>query len=125
MYPHLALVADHDRFYVSFSSVPPGQSRWLIEEIAFTSEDEARAWSAEEVRSSAQVSGSAWDFRAELWLIPAGVRLDKSDETERVQPLAHATWDHLAKIVVWTDGVPDDWNDDWDDDDTDEPETVR
>jgi len=124
MYPPLAVVANHDRFYVNFSSIPPGQSRWQIEEIDFTSEDAARAWAAVEVSSSAQVSGSAWDFRAELWLIPAGVRLDKADETERVQALAHTTWDHLAKVVVWTDGVPDDWEDD-DNDDADEPETVR
>ncbi|WP_278262852.1 hypothetical protein [Nocardia sp. AG03] len=41
-----------------------------------------------------------------------------------MQALAHTTWDHLAKVVVWTDGVPDDWEDD-DNDDADEPETVR
>ncbi|MGW5453048.1 hypothetical protein [Nocardia sp. NPDC003979] len=123
MHPPIAAIANHDRFYVNLSSVPPGQNRWLMEETDFTSEDEARAWAAEEVSSSAQISGSAWDFRAELWRIPAGARLDKKDETEqRAQALAHATWDHLAKAVVWTDGVPDDW---YNDDDADEPETGR
>ncbi|MEV6360335.1 hypothetical protein [Nocardia asteroides] len=115
----LAMVANHDRFYVSFSYVPPASSRELLDELGFTSEDNARDWAAEEVTSSAQECGSAWDFRAELWLIPAGVRLDMNDEKERVRGLAHATWDHRAKAVVWTDGVPDDWDND---DEADEPE---
>ncbi|WP_446225020.1 hypothetical protein ACTWPB_07875 [Nocardia sp. IBHARD005] len=116
----LAMVADHDRFYVSFSYVPPASSRQLLDELDFISEGDARDWAAEEVSSSAQESGSAWDFRAELWLIPAGVCLDKNDAKERVQALAHATWDHRAKAVVWTDGIPNDWDND---DETDEPET--
>ncbi|AXK90008.1 hypothetical protein SAMN05421776_11381 [Nocardia farcinica] len=122
MSPLAAVVADHDRFYVVFSDVPPASERRSLDEKEFVTEADARAWAAEEVSSSAQRSGSAWDFRGDLWHIPAGVRVEDDASLENVQALANVTWDHNAKAVVWADGVPDDWNPD---DEDDEPADGR
>lgn len=112
MSPLAAVVADHDRFYVVFSDVPPASERRCLDEKEFITEADARAWAAEEVSAAAQHSGSAWDFRGDLWRIPAGVRVEDESSLENVQALANVTWDHIAKAVVWVDGVPDDWNPD-------------
>jgi hypothetical protein len=43
MSPLAAVVADHDRFYVAFSDVPPASERRSLDEKEFTSEADARA----------------------------------------------------------------------------------
>ncbi|MGV9679211.1 hypothetical protein ACWDSJ_28350 [Nocardia sp. NPDC003482] len=103
---------DQHRYCVVVSYLRRTCERETLEEQEFSSEDEARTRAADVVSELVQQFGSGWDFRGDLWRIPAEIPTGKTGEPE-MKDLANVTWNASTQALVWADGVPD-WDDEAD-----------